>query len=513
MLLLAAALAVGVGGCGGDDASFLPPPDDTVLVAPEALSIVAEDTQNTLLWSAVPGAVGYNLYWSHSSGVTRQSGNAVLLVSSPYVHTGLTNGVRYYYVVTAVHPAGESRESPEVGGTPHRPAPGSPQGVTAIVTPEEPNSITVQWNEVTGATSYNLYWNSTGGVTTLDTLVADVTSPFIHTGLLGQTDYYYRVTAVGSGGESALSAEVSAAPRGSPGGGGGGGGGHDETFGNNLSVPVVFADGYGITGSPLTGILPAYLDVATGLRPLTTDSFVTFPSWVAGTEYLLGSVLYYKQQTASTWQADWVNGVGVDQNVAVDWGDNLSSQRFTSNSVIRIETTLYQTYLGTGTTAYTTAMSEYTMALLYGTRETEMQGTDTTILVAPRRHVFAVAARLRLEKLLGPGGAVDPAVTPTSIAVAESFGVDGPGGYGAEINVGGKLVYGYVWRLRQSSLPDPDKVGWWKATFALDPTPQIGTTTLTNRTYLQELDASDAGSATLDTAQNSTSIEFEVQSR
>jgi hypothetical protein len=37
---------------------------------------------------------------------------------SPFVHTGLMNGVTYYFVVTAVGPGGESGESPQVFATP-----------------------------------------------------------------------------------------------------------------------------------------------------------------------------------------------------------------------------------------------------------------------------------------------------------------------------------------------------------------------------------------------------------
>ncbi len=66
------------------------------------------DGQNTLTWSPGPQANSYNIYWGTTPGVTPQTGNAILGVSSPYVHTGLTNGADYYYVITAVNAYGET---------------------------------------------------------------------------------------------------------------------------------------------------------------------------------------------------------------------------------------------------------------------------------------------------------------------------------------------------------------------------------------------------------------------
>jgi len=74
-------------------------------------------------------------------------------------------------------------------------------------------TVTVTWGAVSGATSYNLYWSTTSGVTkATGTKITGVTSPYAHTALTNGTDYYYIVTAVGSGGESAASSEVTAYP-------------------------------------------------------------------------------------------------------------------------------------------------------------------------------------------------------------------------------------------------------------------------------------------------------------
>ncbi|MBF0291299.1 MAG: leucine-rich repeat domain-containing protein [Nitrospinae bacterium] len=86
-----------------------------------------------------------------------------------------------------------------------------PAGVTAM---PGNTQVTVSWNPVAGATSYNLYWSLTSPVTTTSAQIAGVTSPYQHTGLTNGTAYHYAVTAVGPSGESPLSAEVSATPPG-----------------------------------------------------------------------------------------------------------------------------------------------------------------------------------------------------------------------------------------------------------------------------------------------------------
>ena len=62
---------------------------------------------------------------------------------------------------------------------------------------------------MTGASSYNLYFGTAPGVTKSSTKLAGVTSPYSHTGLTGGQVYYYAVSAVKGGLESALSNELS----------------------------------------------------------------------------------------------------------------------------------------------------------------------------------------------------------------------------------------------------------------------------------------------------------------
>ncbi|MDH5751621.1 MAG: hypothetical protein OEZ59_04320, partial [Deltaproteobacteria bacterium] len=105
--------------------------------APDGIAAQAGDGSVTLLWNSVAGASGYNLYWGTSPGVSRDAGQLIGGVSSPFAHNGLANGVTYYYVVTALAVGLEGGESAEVSATPLAPTQGEGgwnQGLTPMPT-------------------------------------------------------------------------------------------------------------------------------------------------------------------------------------------------------------------------------------------------------------------------------------------------------------------------------------------------------------------------------------------
>ncbi len=174
------------------------------LKAPAVIA-AAGDAQVTLTWDQVVGADAYNLYWSTDPGAGR-AGTKVAGVSSPATVSGLTNGTRYYFSVAASSNGGEGPLSAEVDAVPQLPAPASPTGVAVSTTID---SATVTWASVTGASGYNLYWSATSGTGTAGTKIAGASSGQVVTGLAMGTAYYFVVTALNAGGESAPSAEVS----------------------------------------------------------------------------------------------------------------------------------------------------------------------------------------------------------------------------------------------------------------------------------------------------------------
>ncbi len=186
-------------------------PTPTAPAAPTGVSATGGTNQATISWSPVSGATSYNLYRSTTSGVTTSTGSKIAAVTSPYVNTGLSAGTTYYYIVTAVNSVGESVASVQASASTNAPTvviPAAPTGVTASGSTKQ---VTLSWSAVSGATSYNVYYSTTAGVTTsTGTKIAGATNPYVQTGLLDSTAYYYIVTAVNSAGESTASAQATA---------------------------------------------------------------------------------------------------------------------------------------------------------------------------------------------------------------------------------------------------------------------------------------------------------------
>jgi hypothetical protein len=90
--------------------------------APTGLTATAGNTQMFLDWNdnTEPDLAGYNVYRSTTSGGPYTK--AATTTVSNYTDTGLTNGITYYYVVTAFDSSNnESAYSNQAAGTPHNP--------------------------------------------------------------------------------------------------------------------------------------------------------------------------------------------------------------------------------------------------------------------------------------------------------------------------------------------------------------------------------------------------------
>jgi len=188
-----------------------PPPP----TAPSGVTATAGHGEVTISWSAVTGATSYNIYFSTTSPVTKTTYLDKLtgVTTSPKIVTGLVNGTTYNFVVTAVSAAGESVESNQVSGTPTPAPPPPPSAPTGVTATEGLGEATISWSVVTDATSYNIYYSQTSGVTKATGIkLANRISPNFVTGLTGGTTYYFIVTAVNAGGESVESSQVSATP-------------------------------------------------------------------------------------------------------------------------------------------------------------------------------------------------------------------------------------------------------------------------------------------------------------
>jgi len=104
------------------------PSSGAVLQIPTDVGIVTADGKATVSWSAVTGAVSYNLYVASSPALNRNNyaglpdGRRITGVASPYTLDGLTNGKTYYIFISAVDNDRESEESHLVSATPATPS-------------------------------------------------------------------------------------------------------------------------------------------------------------------------------------------------------------------------------------------------------------------------------------------------------------------------------------------------------------------------------------------------------
>lgn len=93
-------------------------PSSRNISAPEAPTIQAGNTQNTLSWKEVTGATSYAIYYGTTTGVSKTNGIRIANISSPYTHSSIVNNTSYYYILVAVNASGESNASSEATATP-----------------------------------------------------------------------------------------------------------------------------------------------------------------------------------------------------------------------------------------------------------------------------------------------------------------------------------------------------------------------------------------------------------
>ena len=223
---------------------------------------------------------------------------------------------------------------------------------------------------------------------------------------------------------------------GTGGGGGSGGGGEEPVVGNNLSFPLIAADGYSITALDETSLHAVYDGPYTRLSDEEKDLLVGYD--------------WYAQKTeGNLWQADYVlNQNGEEVSVfGVDWGDNVEAVQPVVGRPFRLEVTLYhkpeETMLG------------YTMALLaFPSSPNEVQGTNgrtydgtlATIVSEKPRFVVQALDDGDVETLVWTGSAWTRGNTELPVS---------PLSFGPELNVGGKYIYGASkggWKPREAGM-------------------------------------------------------------
>ena len=165
------------------------------------LAGVADDQKVTLTWTPSTGATSYTLYRSNASGA--ETSYKTGLGGTTFTDTGLTNGVTYYYKITASNSAGESGKSNEISATPFLNPPAAPVLTGSAAT----GLVQLNWTATAHAVTYTLYRSTTPGAEVSYKTNLSRTS-LTDFGLTNGTTYYYQVTAVDAAGESVKSNEL-----------------------------------------------------------------------------------------------------------------------------------------------------------------------------------------------------------------------------------------------------------------------------------------------------------------
>lgn len=289
-----------------------------------------------------------------------------------------------------------------------------------------------------------------------------------------------------------------------PGGVKGKPGGGEDSAGNNLSFPVIWAEG---VEKPLRGevgmepllqgawwywwgtegtdpdVVPLSCPPDPDDQTLCVDGNPPGTGWVKA---------YLQKDLNNVWQAGSANGsaslVYVDW---IDWGDNLESVDWYTRSQVRTEVVLFKDL------DPATPMTEYEMRHVDGWGINEVHGLaydpyDQEVLEGPgvQATIYSPCARLTIQKLLVERE--DPSLANLTwvpemgwmgadlikepifnMAVHEAG--DGPGYYSAEINVKGRIIYGYTWNVRRlndmEEVPPytvPTAAGDYRITFSFD---------------------------------------------
>lgn len=167
---------------------------------------VAEEP--TLTWNASAGAESYHLQVSTNSSFSTTAFDQSDITGTSAQVSRLSSGASYYWRVNAKNAGGSSAWSSTWTFRTVLVRPAAPSLVAPVDrASNQPTTLIVDWNSVTGAASYQVQVSTTSSFTTTFVDEASITTTSRQvSGLSANTQYFWRVNAQNSGGVSDWSA-------------------------------------------------------------------------------------------------------------------------------------------------------------------------------------------------------------------------------------------------------------------------------------------------------------------
>ncbi len=263
---------------------------------PANLQAAAGDGRVDLAWYQPTSDGGspvtnYRVYGGTTSGSLTLLSEIASVLS--YTDLGKTNGVTFYYTVSAVNAAGEGARSGEVSATPMG-AGVVPSAVQYLQAVAENAQVTLSWQAPSSSgssaiTGYNVYRGTASGSGTLLTTVGTVLTYTDNAATNGVT-YYYQVSAVNAIGEGPKSNVASATPAAST-----------DSIRPTIAISspannsALTSTGVTVTGTASDNVAIQKVELSTDGATWTLASGTT--SWSGGVTLLLGTNVIYARAT------------------------------------------------------------------------------------------------------------------------------------------------------------------------------------------------------------------------
>lgn len=183
------------------------PPD-----RPDDVTATPGDTQLFLNWSAVPGAISYELWYNTSEDTASAVQTGGVITGLSYTITSLVNGTKYFIWLRAVNSLGTSGYSSIYDGTPAAAEAPPEMPGPPVITPGI-SQLSLNWTAVPDAVYYEVWYSTTASIMNATRSGGNITgTEHTITSLTGGITYYVWLRAVNSAGKSQYSMYATGTP-------------------------------------------------------------------------------------------------------------------------------------------------------------------------------------------------------------------------------------------------------------------------------------------------------------